>query len=150
VRKQICIGSNELGKRALQAANATHHAIHFIAGAEGSYTGPNSLNGSRHIKTEHRRQRLPGMWRFACTNFGINRIDATGRDPDQDLILSERRTWNVHLTKFSAHSFNKVRLHDHSSLRDLASLIDIRYESPLERFRERGPILLVMQQRRWV
>jgi hypothetical protein len=87
-----------------------------IARAEGGDTASNLFNGPCHIKTKHCREELLGMRCFARADFGVKRIHAAGRDPDQNLIHPERRARKLYLPKLSTWPFNEPNFLPHHFL----------------------------------
>jgi hypothetical protein len=117
VCEQVRIDSDEFCECALHAADATDHAIYLIAGFEGGYAGSYLFNDSGHIEAEHCREWLPGVRCYARTDLGVERIDAAGLNPDQNVVGFELRAWKIYLPKIPVGLFDNIGLHPLSFMR---------------------------------
>ncbi|GLH42920.1 hypothetical protein RS3R6_53060 [Pseudomonas atacamensis] len=76
-------------------ADPAGHAEDFLARGEPVDRFAHFNDRTGEIKAEHGRQRLTGVSPCAGGNFGIERIDSSGVNPDQDLPLTGNRAVDV-------------------------------------------------------
>lgn len=84
-RDEISVDGRELRQRSLYPADAANHSIDLVAFPECSHIRAELLDDSGHIESEDRRRWMPGMRGNAFLNLEVERIDAAGLDPHQDL-----------------------------------------------------------------
>ncbi len=85
VGEQPCVDRSIFGKRALNPAHAACHAINFVARLEVVHARANAVDDAGNIDPEDSWQ---GMARMRCctgADLEIQRIDAAGLDPHQNL-----------------------------------------------------------------
>ncbi|MEY9886135.1 hypothetical protein ABIA43_007669 [Bradyrhizobium sp. USDA 328] len=87
--QQVGIDCGEFGQRSLHAADATGHAIDFIAQLEPPHLVPNLLDHAGEIDPGNCGQRMPRMRCRAGMDLGVERIDPARAHPDQHLARAD-------------------------------------------------------------
>jgi hypothetical protein len=75
-RQQPGVGSNEFGKRSLQASHAARHSIYFVARLEACNASSNTLDDAGDVNAEDGRRRMPRMRRLSLCIFRSSGLTA--------------------------------------------------------------------------
>jgi hypothetical protein len=111
VRKQRCVRDDELCKRSLQTRDTTDHAEDFFAGMKASNAVTNDGDSTCHVEAEHSGKWLLCVAAFACSDFGVEGIDAAGKYFHEHLTAFRLRCGDFYCAKWAVRTFYNVCLH---------------------------------------
>ena len=110
-RDQIGIDRGIFSQRTLDAADAANHPIDFVTFVIPRHAGTNGFDGARHVQPEDRGRNVMGMCGCAVEDLGIERIDAAGGDPNEDLAPAWLRPQHIRHTEGCAVALEDCCFH---------------------------------------
>ena len=70
--------------------------IDFVAGLESTHSRSDPDHDPGHVMAQNERQAIrQNALELAVSDFGIQKVDASGVNLDQDVILPQLRVWHV-------------------------------------------------------